>query len=221
MRMKFFFATAMVLALALQPACTPKIVQGVVGTLALVPFADRTEKEINEWFQDSPIIDDKPFTSGTAVNGDPKVILINKGPLLSIGGTNYPGAICIAQVNGLPGGQSLKYAALAGVTVLNNTTFFEVGKMALGTQSCDGDPMAVNVAAFHDQQELETKFRAALNNWLQDDIAKTLKSTTNKEGLANPASAQPRSPATVRGHLYGVTEDPGPPVVRSIGFVAE
>ena len=201
--------------------CTPSEVGQVVGALAQIPFADRTEKEINDWFYNRTIVNDKPLTSGSAVNGDPRVLLIHGGPKLNVNGTAYPGVLCITQRNTLPGGQTVKYAALAGIKVLNNPNLFECGEMDLSSQSCDGDPMAVNVAFLGQRplSMLEQAFRSAVNQWLKDDIVKTLKSSTNKEGLA--AAAQPRKPAKVRGHFYRVTEDKGPPIVRSIGFVAE
>ncbi len=192
-----------------------------VDVLAKVPFADRTEKEINDWFDNRTIVDDKSWTSNTAVNGDPKVLLIKEMNYITINGTKYPAALCITQSNTLIGGQPLKYAALVGIDVLNNTKLFECGKIDLSTTSCDGDPMAVNVTSVHSNSSLENAFRIAVNQWLTDDIVKTLKSTTNKEGFANPAGAQPRLPAKVRGVLYNVTEDKGPPKVRTIGFIAE
>lgn len=200
--------------------CTTKQVEQFVIALAKVPFVDRTEKEINDWFDNRTIIDDKPMTSGAAINGDPRVLLIHEGPKLNVNGTPYPGVICITQTNTLPGGQTVKYAALAGIKVLNNPNLFECGEMDLSEKSCDGDPMAVNVA-FHDKSTLEKAFRNAVNQWLKDDIVKTLKSTTNKEGFANPAAAQPRLSAKAQGSLYNVLEDKGPPVVRTIAFFAQ
>jgi hypothetical protein len=199
--------------------CSSIPVGPLVNSLAKIPFVDRTEWEINNWFNNRPIIDDKPMTSGAAINGDPKVLLINQGPGLMVKGTSYPSTICITQRNTLPGGQIALYAARVGIEVLNNPNLFECGKIELG--SCDGDPMEANVAFGRPQSILEKAFRDAMNQWLQEDIVKTLKSTTNKEGFANPANAQPRDSAKVRGVLYNVTEDKGPPVVRSIGFIAE
>lgn len=147
-------------------------------------------------------------------------MLIHSGPELTVGGTHYPGVICITQSNVLPGGQIVKYAARVGIRVLNTPDLFECGEIDISEQSCDGDPMAVNVT-FHDESELEMAFRTALDQWLQDDVVAALKSTTNKEGFADPGNAQPRNPAQVRGSFYNVTEDTGPPVVRTIGFFAE
>jgi len=198
--------------------CTTKQVEQIAIGLAEVPFADRTEKEINDWFHNRTIVDDKPMTSGAAVNGDPKVLLMTAGP---VNGTHYPGVLCITQRNTLPGGPQVKYAGLAGIRVLDNPKLFECGEVEVSNQSCDGDPMAVNVTAFHSPAELVQGFRTAVNQWLKDDVVKTLKSTTNKEGFSNPANADPRRAATTRGTLYRVHEDKGPPVVRTIGFFAD
>ncbi|UCE65816.1 MAG: hypothetical protein JSU85_13285 [Candidatus Zixiibacteriota bacterium] len=207
--------------LVLLVACTSKQTGQMVDALSKVPFVDRTEKEINDWFDNTTIIDDKPMTSGTAINGEPTILLINKGPGLTVKGISYSGVLCITQRNTLPGGQQAKYAARLGIKVLNNPNLFECGEIEL--VSCDGDPMAANVT-FLDSRPLvvlEQKFRDSANNWLKNDIVKTLKSTTNKNGFADPANAQPRNPAKVRGHFYSVTEDKGPPPTRSIGFFAE
>lgn len=201
--------------------CTKQQAGQLAIALAKVPFVDRTEKEVNDWFDNRTIIDDKPMTSGTAVNGEPVVLLIHQGPGLKVKGTSYPGVICVTQTNTLPGPQTVKYAALAGIKVLNNPNLFEIGEMDLGAKSCDGDPMAVNVAFDRSEVALDKVFRSALNQWLNDDIVKTLKSKTNKEGFANPATAQPRLPAKARGSLYNVVEDKGPPVVRTIAFLAQ
>ena len=191
-----------------------------INALAKVPFVDRTEKEVNDWFLNRSIVDDKPFTSNTAINGDPKVLLVN-GPGLKVNGTKYPAVLCITQRNTIPG-QTLLYAAKVGIKTLNNPNLFECGQIDMGSQSCDGDPMAANQAflGVRPLPNLEKAFRNHVNQWLKDDIVKTLKSTTNNDGLANSA-AQPRSPAKVRGSFYRFTHDKGPPVVRSIGFVAE
>jgi hypothetical protein len=191
-----------------------------VNALVRVPFVDRTEKEINDWFDNRTIIDDQKIISA-AVNGEPKVLLIVDGPKLVVNGTNYPATICITQTNTFPGNQPAKYTALVGIKVLrDHADLFECGEIDVSEQSCDGNTMAVNVVTFHSKSELKNAFRNAVDEWLDGDIVKTLKSSTNKEGFADPATTLTRDPAKSHGALYNATEDKGPPVVRTIGFLA-
>ena len=97
--------------LVLLMACTSKQTGQMVDALAKVPFVDRTEKEINDWFDNKTIIDDKPMTSGTATNGEPTVLLINEGPGLTVKGTSYPGVLCITQRNTFENGQQITVKA--------------------------------------------------------------------------------------------------------------
>lgn len=196
--------------------CSTEDVGKMVGALAKVPFVDRTEKEINDWLDNTTIIDDKPMTRNTAINGEPVVTIIHKGPKLTVNGTPYPGTLCITQTNQLPGGQSVKYAALAGIEVLNTPKLFQCGKVEISTTSCDGDPMAVNVAFGYSKATLEKAFRDAVDKWLQDDIVAMLKSSNNTDG--NPASLPPRLPATTKGTMYNAFDSKG---TRTMGFFAQ
>lgn len=70
--MKWFILIIVILMLAVVlPGCTEEQFVQVIDALAKMPFVDRTEKEINDWFDNTTVIDDKPWTSGTAVNGEP------------------------------------------------------------------------------------------------------------------------------------------------------
>ncbi len=187
--------------------------------LATVPFVDRTEKEINDWFDNRTIVNDQAKVPG-AMNGEPSILFINKGADLIVNGTAYPGVLCITQFNTLPGqSQKLKYAARVGIEVLNNPNLFQCGQVQLG--SCDGGPMAANVGSLQTKSELRAAFRQAVNQWLTDDVVAVLKSTTNTEGFADPSNATPRAPAKTKGSLYNMHETSAAPIVRVIGFFAQ
>ncbi len=192
-------ASVIALAVVAMPACGEEEVGQFATALAEVPFVDRTEAEINHWFSGRTIIDDEAQYGGAATNGDPRVMLIDTAPLTQVGGKTYPGTLCVTQTN-LLSGQSHKYAALVGIEVLDNPSLFAIGNIETSTTSCDGDPMAVNVTHPWTPAVLESTFRAALADWLQQDIIGTLKSSTNTEGLATAAS--PRKAATKFGALY-------------------
>ena len=195
--------------------CSSKAVDDFLSALAMVPFVDRTEKEINDWFDNQTIVDDKPI-SPAAINGEPSVLLVHEGPDVTVNGTSYPGVLCVTQFNAM-GNQKLKYAARVGIEVLDNPNLFGAGQVQLG--SCDGGPQKANVTAGHSDPELKSAFRDAVAEWLKQDIVATLKSNTNKEGFANPANVAPRNPATTRGTFYNVYEATAPSV-RVIGFFA-
>jgi hypothetical protein len=201
------------------PGCTQKLVEDVIVAFATVPFVDRTEKEVNDWFDNRTIIDDKPMTSGTAINGEPVVLFIYGGPNLQVNETSYPGTLCITQINTLPDAVKVKYSALVGIKVLNNPNLFECGEIEISQTSCDGDPMAVNVAFGRSKAILQKAFRDAVNEWLIDDIVKQLKSSNNKEGFANPSTAQPRLPAKTKGTMYNIYKNKKG--TRIIGFFAQ
>lgn len=213
-------AVVLVLVVAVSlGGCAPKLYEGLITSSAVVPYVDRTEAEIEHWFANRPIVDDGPPSSGTAINGDPQVLLIARGQRLEVGGTNYPGTLCVTQTNTLQGNNQVKYAALLGLKPVDGPELFEVGEVEISETACDGDLQLVNVAVLHTKRDLESLFRTAVDTWLRDDVVAQLKSATNREGLARP-TAPPRQPATTRGSLYGITEGGGPPPVRTIGFVA-
>lgn len=199
--------------------CSPKQTVPVIEALAEIPFVDRSETEVNDWFKGRTIIDDKPYSSGFAINGSPEVSLVTGYRVIE--GVGYAGWLCVTQTNTLPGGQSAKYGAMIGIDVLNNTTLFECGDVEISQVSCDGDPTPINITSFRDKAELQSAFEKAITTWLQNDIVTTLKSTHNTDGFANAADAKPRAPAKTRGVKYAISASTTMPVKRTIGFIAE
>ena len=121
--------------------CGPEETGQVVGALAAIPFVDRTEKEINNWFNNTTIVDDKKIVSA-AVNGEPTILLLTGSTDREINGIIHPAVLCVTQYNTIEG-QNLKYAARVAIEVLNHQGLFGCGPIELA--SCDGNPMAANV----------------------------------------------------------------------------
>lgn len=221
------FISASVALLGLLVGCSPTQVEEFVDALTKIPYVDRTEKEVNDWFDNRVIIDDTKVGILQVTNGEPKVLLLDPNSSHEVNGISYPNVLCVTQENTDSNGVKFKYAAHVVIKVLDTPKLFEAGKMELakGALSCDKDVYSnMTIEALrpgNGWKEVEKAFRDAVNQWLQEDIVATLKSDKNTDRLEGFANPEPRNQAKYRGVKYAVIEDKGPPVVWSISFIAE
>lgn len=216
------FISVSVALLALLVGCSPELVGGTVDASMKIPYVDRTEKEVNDWFNNLVIIDDTTLGIMGVTNGEAKVLLLDPDSSHKVNGTFYANVLCITQENVFPG-HIVKYAAHVVIKVLDNRDLFEAGEIefALAELSCDGDfnsNTTIESLRPGNSKIVEKAFRDAVDEWLWKDIVTTLKSDTNMEGLEGLTNPAPRNPAKYRGVKYAVIEVKG---VRSISFVAE
>ena len=186
-----------------------------VGALSKVPFVVKTEKEINDWFDNRPV-------TGPPLNSDedPKVHIIvpellpklERPFVLRINGEEQiNGILCFLQ--GEKNGP--RYELKVGIRALDTPALFECGEIEWAL--CVSDPTGVSLVNNFKADAPEQKIRALFNKWLKEEIVAVLKSTTNTSGL--PLGSEPRAPATMRGMWHNnFASDDGE---RSIGFIAE
>lgn len=238
-----YIRSGLVITMLLFTGCSQKAWEEIVLYTKVIPYVDRTELEVNDWFSENNyvVIDDTNHRIPHVINGTPSILLlktphgidqmaVNSGSehrdevLVDSGSANL---ICITQYNQLPNTtQPAKYAAVVNIAVERNTDLFRVSKVwPVSCNMWETNPerlyMAPNIAFGRSEDEIKKAFRDAINDWLQNDIIATLKSTSNMEGFGGSINSVPRNPAKKRGIKYQVTEDNKAPVTRSISFFAE